>query len=323
MALTRQERFTLKAELIDAISGDHSKWTFDKINLLLGEFDCEQVPRFDSDFEFSDSIKALNEADLIAMHALVTGKESPAASPQHKAELQLGNAQIWAADGVRLFLSHSAVHKKFAAQVAEEMKSHGISGFVAHDSMEVEKTWQDQIELGLRTMDALVVLLHTEVNSSAWCQQEIGWALGSAKPIYVVRLAADPAGFIGRTQWPSCGAADAKQAAREISSWVMRQPQFASPLVDASIKLLAEAQSWAEAHEISLNLVQALSLTPGQWEALDSAYLNNDQVSHGWAACNVLERFYTQQGRSWPPVPEPVAPAPVPANPWGSFDDPF
>jgi len=48
--------------------------------------------------------------------------------------------------------------------------------------MAYRKPWQAQIEHALRSMQAFVAIVHPEFNSSAWCNQEVGWALGRRVP---------------------------------------------------------------------------------------------------------------------------------------------
>ncbi|MEZ5182200.1 MAG: hypothetical protein R2702_10055 [Acidimicrobiales bacterium] len=62
--------------------------------------------------------------------------------------------------------------------------------------MERSKPWQ--LEQALRTMQAFVALVHPEVNQSAWCQQEIGWALGRRVP-HVLRVGVDQRASSGGT----------------------------------------------------------------------------------------------------------------------------
>lgn len=59
---------------------------------------------------------------------------------------------------------------------------------------------QVQIERAPNTADALVALVHPEVNESPWCQQEIGWAHGRGIPVFCVRIGATPTGFPSSVQ---------------------------------------------------------------------------------------------------------------------------
>ena len=85
---------------------------------------------------------------------------------------------IWEPNMLRAFLSHSALYKGFVHEVAEALKSYGICGFVAHDSIEVTREWRSEIERALNTADMLVGFVHPEFVVSAWTNQEVGWAHG-------------------------------------------------------------------------------------------------------------------------------------------------
>ncbi|MGO2141466.1 MAG: toll/interleukin-1 receptor domain-containing protein [Leucobacter sp.] len=317
MALTRELRFQVKSELLEAIESDNQKWSFRKVNLLLSEYNCEPIPDYSSDYGFEDAIQSLNDGDLVSMYTLVLGNEPAGISPKTSAELKLDDTPIWQPGKLRVFLSHSAKHKKFAAEVADALSGAGVSGFVAHDSMSFDQSWQDQIELGLSTMDALVVLLHPEVNNSAWCQQEIGWGLGSGIPFYLVRLGVDPAGFIGRTQYPQVPADKPQAAAKAVLSWLASRQEFAAPLIDGLLSALTASESFIESMAITSRIAQLPSLTEEQWQKLDNAALDNDQVYRSGGACRNLEPFYRTHKRQWPPVkPQPV----VAASPSWVFD---
>lgn len=303
MALTRDLRFSIKSEMMESIQGNNQKWPFRKINLLLREYGCATLSDdYDDDYGFEDAIASLSDADLIEMFELVTGHPPLGVTPKAVAEQQLDTTPLWMPDKVRVFLSHSSKHKRFAGQVASELDQMGICGFVAHDSMKVDRIWQDQIEIALRTMQALVVLLHDEVNRSAWCQQEIGWALGSETPIYLLRIGADPSGFVGRTQYPQVVTANAKDAANLILSWLADQVHFKDPLIDGLITALGNSESFIESMQITARIIQLPSLSEEQWLRLDAAVVDNDQVHSSGGASRTLQPFYRKHKRRWPPM---------------------
>ncbi|WP_194928819.1 toll/interleukin-1 receptor domain-containing protein [Pseudactinotalea sp. HY158] len=233
---------------------------------------------------------------------MVVGTPPAELSPRATAEFALDATPIWRNGMVRMFLSHSAKHKKFASKVAQALAPMGIDGFVAHDSMSFDHDWQDQIQVGLKTMDVFVVLLHKEVNESAWCQQEIGWAQGASTPIYLVRLGADPAGFVGRKQYPQVFPEDAEQVATKLFQWLSAKEEFAQALIDGQLSALDASRSYIESISITKGLVQVASLSEAQWQRLDSAVLNNGQVGGSGGARRNLEPFYVEHRREWPLV---------------------
>jgi hypothetical protein len=209
-------------------------------------------------------------------------------------------ASPWPPDLVRLFLSHSALHKQFAGEVAENLRGVGVYGFVAHDTMTVTLPWQDQIEHALTTAEALVVLGHPEVNTSAWCQQEIGWAYGRGIPVLFIRIGADPAGFPGRTQWPSAFGKDPDEVARTITGWLNTQPTLSDRITAGLIKALEVAGSFYDARDAARALNAVGTLTAEQWDAVDQIVRTNDQVGRSIWAHEALTPLYDRAGRAIP-----------------------
>lgn len=187
----------------------------------------------------------------------------------------------WKKGYVRVFISHSAHHKAFVGKVAEELAVAGIHGFVAHDTMSYSKPWQEQIEHALRTMQAFVLLVHPEVNDSAWCHQEIGWALGRRVPHYVIRLGTDPGGFIGRDQWPSSVTASEREVANIISTWVAELPELGPSLIDGMFETLANVQNYMDAGAAATRLASLDTLTDAQFDRLAKIWWSNDQLHGG------------------------------------------
>jgi hypothetical protein len=206
----------------------------------------------------------------------------------------------WHDGYLRMFLSHSAVHKVFTAEVAGRMLPLGVSGFVAHDSMQVSQPWQTQIEHALRTAEVLVALLHPEAKDSAWCQQEIGWAFGRDIPILVVRLGADPHGFPGYTQWPSAYGQTAQEVARLIAEWLNKHTLLGDGIATRLLAALRAAGNYYDAEEAARALDALGSLSAGQWAELDEIFLANDQVGRSVLATRALRPLYNRASRSFP-----------------------
>lgn len=209
-------------------------------------------------------------------------------------------ASPWPADFVRVFLSHSAIYKQFAGEVAQHLREVGVYGFVAHDTMTISLPWQEQIEDALRTAEALVALIHPEFNDSPWCQQEVGWALGRGIPVLCIRIGRDPQGFASRTQWPSGYDQKPDDVARTINGWLNAQPSLSDRITGGLIKALDEAGDYYAAEAAAKALDAVGTLTPEQWEAVDEIVRTNDQVGRSVLALRVLRPFYARVGRDVP-----------------------
>lgn len=101
----------------------------------------------------------------------------------------------------RLFISHISKDKAIATRLKQALAKYDIAGFVAHEDIEPAQAWQDEIERGLQTMDALIAVHTVGFSASNWTQQEIGFALGRGVKIISFKMdSEDPTGFIGKHQ---------------------------------------------------------------------------------------------------------------------------
>lgn len=292
MTVSRAERFRLKSAIIDELGMD--RWSRQKIEVLFAEFGLEPGP-YD---EIHDALVPVSDDDLTELYAAVMGTNL-AQVQDELLEAQGGN---WSKGQVRVFISHSAKHKAFTAQVANELGSLGIHGFVAHDTMRVSLPWQKQIEEALRTMDVLVAIVHPEFNDSAFCHQEVGWAMGRRVPYYAVRVDKVPGGFIGSDQWPNVHDGEYERAADFIYDWLVALPGIGEPIAAGLFDKLRTAPSFDEAGVIAARLVRVKALAPDQWKSLDDAILGNFEVRGSRTAERALKPFYEANGREYPPA---------------------
>lgn len=299
MALARKDGFRLKSQLADVLGSD--EWTFDKTNLLLLEFGLAPMDDGWHGPSVTDLVAGLSESDLIEMYALVMGIEREEVEDVVESSADTGN---WKPNYARVFLSHSAAHRQFVGNVADELAVVGIHGFVAHDTLTYSKPWQMQIEQALRTMQAFVALVHSEFNDSAWCHQEVGWALGRRVPLFAVRLGVDPAGFPGRDQWPSCAGQKPKDVSDVISSWVSAVPELGTTVVDGLLSALQEAGNYFDAGAAASRIAALGSLTDDQFRRIDEIWWSNDQLHGGILATKAMKPLYEKHKRTWPP-PKP------------------
>jgi hypothetical protein len=109
-------------------------------------------------------------------------------------------SEIWTADRIRVFVSHTATHRAEAGEFAKVLDRFAYSCFVAHDAIEPTREWQDVIELALRTCEVMVAYITADFSQSHWTDQEVGWALGRELVVVPVRAEAAPYGFFGSYQ---------------------------------------------------------------------------------------------------------------------------
>jgi hypothetical protein len=274
-------------------------WSDSRVNLVLSGFGLDEVtvdPRYESLFldEVRRRLQGADDETLveIAAHLQLTLDGEP-----------VDDSGLWNPGEVRVFLSHSATHKAFVSDVAEALRVHGLSGFVAHDAIEVTREWQAEIERALRTAEVFVGLVHAEFLESPWTNQEIGWACGRGLPSFMIRLGADPRGFPGKTQWPSMPVAPAQAVAGRIAQWVNSLEPYSATIGGRLLGALASATSFYDAGSAAEALNELDILTPAQWQELDQIYLDNDQVHGSVLAHRGLDPLYGRHGRGYPERP--------------------
>ena len=185
--------------------------------------------------------------------------------------------------------------------MADELAVVGIHGFVAHDTMEYSKPWQAQIEHALRSMQAFVAIVHPEFQESAWCHQEVGWAMGRRVPRYVIRMGIDPKGFIGHEQWPSGHKSSPREVAYLISKWASSIPELGETMTEGLFAALEATNNYIDGGATASRIANLSGLTEQQWARLGEIYWSNDQLYHGALPSNALRPFYAHHGQAWPP----------------------
>ena len=302
MAMSRGERVRLKSRVIETLGSND--WTLDRTNVLLKEFGLEPIDGDRFGPSLPDVIANVTDELLIELYSVVTGVELD----EVEADVAAADDGNWKDGYFRLFLSHSAVHKKFVGDIAGDLEVMGIHGFVAHDTMEVSRPWQTQIEKALRTMHAFVAIVHPEFNQSAWCHEEVGWALGRRVPRYVIRMGADPAAFIGREQWPSWTGRSASEVAGVVATWITGLAGHGTAVFDRLVAALKDAPSFVDAGATA-GLIAALgTLSDEQFRRIEEVWYTNDQLYGGVLPTRAMQRVYAANGRAWPP-PKPAPPA--------------
>lgn len=107
--------------------------------------------------------------------------------------------------GLKAFISHRSNIKDSAHRLKNSLKSHNISGFVAHDDIAPAREWQEQIEKALNTMDIFISIHCKDYSQSEWCQQEMGFAIARNVDIIPIKGKTKngdilPNGFAGKIQ---------------------------------------------------------------------------------------------------------------------------
>ena len=116
------------------------------------------------------------------------------------AQLDEATRSLWTPERIRIFISHTSAYRSDVGALARELNRFAFSCFVAHDVIEPSRQWQEVIELALRSCDIMLAYVTPDFETSKWCDQEIGWALGRELVVLPLKVGADPYGFFGTYQ---------------------------------------------------------------------------------------------------------------------------
>lgn len=204
-----------KIELLDMVGAElQGRMTFDDIAVYLKSHGVDLSPAYDRSY----SSKRVYAKDIL-------GEAGDDKLLEIADELELVHSfgapsiktpSFWKPGYFRLFLSHLSSFKKQTANLQRALETFGISAFVAHEDIEPSLEWQREIEAALHTMDALCPLLMPGFRESAWCDQEVGFAVARQLPVVPVRRGLDPYGFIGKYQGIQAVGKTVGEVAREI-----------------------------------------------------------------------------------------------------------
>jgi hypothetical protein len=270
--VTPGERVTLIRQLAEELA----KSSFTDGDLSLRQFGFRWHNQWNGD-AYSYYVEMLETGDdvkLLELHKHIFGFSGEPAS----SELP----DYWGKRGLRVFISHLAINKEFATQLKSALSDYGIAAFVAHEDIEPTREWQDEIERGLATCDALVVLLSPGFKESNWTDQEVGFCHGRRILIVSVRQGVDPYGFISRYQAVRGSSRSAVEVASDLFRLFIRNPKTAAATAESLVAAFEDSNSFADAKHRVNQLSNIVSWTPELLRRIDTAVRENDQVSHSW-----------------------------------------
>lgn len=220
--------------------------------------------------------------------------------------------QPWREGWLRLFITHVAAERGYAAEVKDALSGWGVDGFVAHEDIEPGAEWLRTILAALHSCDALVAILHGGFKESNWCDQEVGIALGKDVPCVPVRLDLDPYGFLGAFQAVSAGGSTTSNVAKAVSSILVRDKRTANSMIEAVVRRLASAGSWNQANRLARFVSEnAVSMTWDHVDRLRAAQKANVEVGGAFD----VEPMLTKIEKSLPERPV--------ASNYGYDEEPF
>jgi len=125
-------------------------------------------------------------------------------------------SRCWNFGFFKTFISHLSTDKLSATNLKICLNEYAISGFVAHEDIEPSKEWMQEIERALFNMNSICAIVTPDFSKSAWCDQEVGVAIGRNVLVIPIRKGADPYGLFGKYQGIQSKGKDSKKIAEEI-----------------------------------------------------------------------------------------------------------
>jgi hypothetical protein len=199
-------------------------------------------------------------------------------------------ARLWGTGRLRLFLSHVSAHKLAVAALKNELRIVGVSAFVAHEDIEPTLEWQSEIELALRTMDAMAALLTPEFHDSLWTDQEVGVAVGRGVLVIPIRVPNNPYGFIAKHQGLRGDLGQPATLAKRITEILLERPRTATLMRSGLLTALEDAPNFATAKVLSLRVELLAPFNPVETARIEAAIGSNGQVEGAFGVPERLRR---------------------------------
>jgi TIR domain len=156
-------------------------------------------------------------------------------------------ATFWEPFHFKLFLSHLSSFKATTAQLQAALRKFGISAFVAHVDIEPTREWQDEIEAGLHSMDALAAILMPGFKESNWTDQEVGVAVGRGVLVIPIIRGLNPYGFISKFQGLNASGKKVGDVADELFRILVSSPKTRARMLSCLTETTLQSKSEAEA----------------------------------------------------------------------------
>ena len=192
----------------------------------------------------------------------------------------------WERGGLRLFMSHLAIHQEYVGNVGRMASTAGVNSFVAHTSIQPSREWQSVIETALRTCDAMVVFLHAGFDQSPWCDQEVGFALGREIPILPLAFDLFPYGFLSKFQAEKVREQQPWDVGTRILDWLSAarlQPEARERFVEGLVTSFEQINSWDGARRTAARLETVAQFTEPQLQRLAQAAADNPEIYNAGA----------------------------------------
>ncbi len=98
------------------------------------------------------------------------------------------------------FLAYYHEDNQLAGRIKAELERRGSTAFLAHEDIEISKTWREEILSHLKDCQALIAVVTPKFQQSAYANQEAGIILGRGKPVISLNFTKELPGFLESIQ---------------------------------------------------------------------------------------------------------------------------
>ncbi len=268
-----------KLKLIDDIGRElQSRMTFSEISSYLESYGIptDHQPSYNSKYVYVKEILPKISNEIVIQIATEL-------DIKHNFQFNLPvikdiDPTFWKTGHFKLFICHLASFKKTIGLLKSELLKFGISAFVAHEDIEPTNEWQDEIEKGLFSMDALCAVLMPGFKDSNWTDQEIGVAIGRGSLIIPIRRELDPYGFIGKYQGFQSVGKNIGQVAEGIFQIIAKNPKTRNKIINILIDLFLVSNNVNEGVERIKALKNISDLPPEKLNLLHERIIENTNL---------------------------------------------
>ena len=184
---------------------------------------------------------------------------------------------------MQVFLSYreNEEGEKYASALREELAILGINAIIASHSIRPGADWAQMILGHLVESSALLCIASRGYTDSAWCQQEIGWAIGRNIPALWIRYdsAEHSTGFLkSKQELVPSEPLDEAEIARAIGAWLAAEDKTREETRATLLRALTFSSTYQQTRDIAHVLATLDSLTDDEWKQINDAAASNRQV---------------------------------------------
>lgn len=167
---------------------------------------------------------------------------------------------------MQVFLSYREDEegKEYASALREELAILGINAIMASRSIRPGAVWAQTILEHLEASSALLCIASRGYTDSAWCQQEIGWAIGRSIPaLWICYDSTEQSvGFLkDKQELRATNPVNEAEIARAVGAWLVREQETQEETRATLLRALTFSSTYQQTRDIAHVLATLDSLT--------------------------------------------------------------